>query len=176
MVAQTWLDPALARKQAKVIAERLAIVYPQAAESIGARAAKLDERLLELQRQVEKVAGEVQRGQMVVTATPEVKFFTRALGIEDRHQNWIEFPPAPEVAKELETLKELNADEPTKPRWLLVTQPPSPEIRSAIESAEFQIIEFETLGQPPRSGDYFDTMLRNLDRMTSVLQHRTARP
>ena len=81
MVPYTWLDPMIAKTQAESIASALCETYPELASEF---LANLDG----LQKDLDQLAADFKEsssGGLVVTSSPDAKFLTRALGLDDRH-------------------------------------------------------------------------------------------
>lgn len=85
MVSRTWLDPAKLIKQANYITQQLCKQRPDDAPYFKANLAKVTAELKAIVRSV-KPAPSVS----VYSATPELKFLTRAAGVDDLHFNWNE--------------------------------------------------------------------------------------
>ena len=85
MVSRTWLDPAMLMKQANYITEQLSKRLPE-------HAAQFKENLATVTSKLDSITPEPLPEQTppVFSATPELKFMTRAIGIIDLHFNWNE--------------------------------------------------------------------------------------
>jgi zinc transport system substrate-binding protein len=84
MISETWLGPAILKKQAIYIESQLAKTYPGDASKFAANLKSLGESLDSL----EAMKSDSNSPNVVVTATPQMKFLTRSLKIEDLHLNW----------------------------------------------------------------------------------------
>ncbi len=115
MVARSWLDPALAKQQAEYIAQQLKRVYPDLAEQFADNLKSLDAELDQLTEQLAAI--KASNPSVVLTANPQLKFFTRAAGVTDRHLTWFEMP-SPEQAK-LDLEKVLDQFPESKPKLIL---------------------------------------------------------
>ena len=102
MVARTWLDPAVAKKQAIYIADELAAVYPDSAVTFKANLEVLNAELDELSALL-KVDSDLEVE--LLTATPKLKFLSRATGLNDQHLTWLDAPDAKTAESDLAKLK-----------------------------------------------------------------------
>ena len=85
MVSRTWLDPAMLIKQASYITKQLSKRSPD-------KAAQFRDNLIALTAELESITPELFSEQTppVISATPELKFLTKAVGLVDLHCNWDE--------------------------------------------------------------------------------------
>ena len=87
MVAETWLAPEASKKQAAHIAAALVNTYPD-------QAALFQDNLRELEGDLESLTellSDIPTGP-IMTASPRLKFLTRAANLEDTHLLWLELP------------------------------------------------------------------------------------
>ena len=87
MVSRTWLAPAILIKQANYISEQLCKRFPDDATSFKTNLADLEKKLVSITPQ-----SLPDPAPTVLAATPELKFLTRAVHVEDLHFNWNEKP------------------------------------------------------------------------------------
>ncbi len=170
MVAYTWLDPEMAAKQVAVMAERLSSTYPALKPIIEASQKKLAHELNQLSSQISDCRGGVDASPIVLTRTPDLKFLTRAAGLNDVHLNWGEFPTAAEAKSQLEA--KLSSLSP-RPTFMLFTSEPPPEVRATVETFNLTIIVFNLMAFSPPEGDYCSVMRGNLDRLKKNLRPPT---
>ena len=87
MVAETWLDPKIAKKQAAHIAAALEETYP-------AQADLFKEHLQQLERDLDTLSDRLSAipPGPIMTATPRLKFLTRATNLKDTHLLWFDLP------------------------------------------------------------------------------------
>ncbi len=164
MVARTWLAPALAKKQATYIAQELALVYPDDAtvfeQNVKELSADLD-RLSELLTQVDKP------DVRVVTATPKLKFFSRAAGFPEPHLTWF---ATPTIEQATQDLKKLGADATSKPGLVLFDNSlPHEELTDFLKSQNLTSIALNLIDQKPEQGDYISAMQENIERFNQAI-------
>ena len=171
MVAHTWLDPTIAKKQASYIVRQLSTVYPDfktAFESnFEALAADLDGLASDMKAIQPK-------GQIVLTVSPEMKFFSRACGLTDHHLLWLGSEEAqPDAVETLKAkLRKLGGDTELPVVVLIPTDYPF-ELKTILDSAagdSFQLVNvvINTLDATPSNGDYLSVMKGNLDRLRAA--------
>ena len=85
MVSRTWLDPAMLTKQANYITLQLCKQCPDKAE-------QFKDNLVSVTTKLKSITPETspEPSVSVFSATPELKFLTRATGVNDLHFNWNE--------------------------------------------------------------------------------------
>ncbi|MEL7496063.1 MAG: metal ABC transporter substrate-binding protein [Planctomycetota bacterium] len=163
MVAHTWLAPAIAKKQLLYIQTRIQKTYP---DVNSPRFDDFAEQLDALIQRVEK--SKLAESKTVLTATHEMKYLTRSLGLEDRHLNWNKDISIVDMEKQLvEVIAELK----TKPEQFTNAILIPSTLRSAFGDQQNQL--FEKLGlqrididliDSPQSS-YLESMDANLQKM-----------
>jgi len=83
MVSRTWLDPVMLIKQANYISQQLCKQRPEQADQFNANLASVTTKLQSVTPGLSP-----EPTVAVFSATPELKFLTRATGIDDLHFNW----------------------------------------------------------------------------------------
>ena len=166
MTAYTWLDPAMAAKQAAVMAKRLKSIYPNLKSSIDVTESKLTKELEQLSSRLSEIKTQVTEPLNVLTSSPDLKFLTRAAGLSDVHLNWRKPPTSDEAKAQLEAKISLLE---TRPEFMLLTSEPSPELRSAVESLNLEIVVLNPMTYAPVKGDYLAVMRDNAQRLRTVL-------
>ena len=162
MVAHTWLDPTMIKQQLAIMAERLSDTYPNLTQSIMEREVELATQLDDYTEGLNKYGSRFDKESTVFTSTPDLKFLTRQIGINDVHLNWRTPPDLLDAKSQLEQkLSSLTQ----RPEFILFSAEPSSELRSAVEDLDLRIIVIETMSGPPSEGDYFTVMQDNLKRM-----------
>lgn len=167
MVAYSWLDPNMSAKQVAIMTERLIATYPDSKPSIQQSALKLTEALEELAPQFADISQHATEPPIVLTSSPDLKFLTRAAGLNDIHLNWRE-PPSPAEAKaqleaKLSTLEQ-------SPKFMLFPAEPTPDLRSVAESFDLETIVLDPMRFAPPEGDYFSVMSANLKKLEPVAE------
>ena len=168
MVARTWLDPAIAKKQAIYIADELKDVYPDLADGFQSRLNKLVSELDELSELLEKIDSKENR--VVLSATPILKYFTRAAEVEDHHLIWFENPSAEQAKKDLEI--SFGQLQESRPRLMLFGgEGPSNELIEVLDSSNLGFLTLDPLDQKPVDGDYLSGMRENIEALTSAMEN-----
>ena len=162
MVAHTWLDPTMMKQQLAIMAERLSDTYPNLTQTIMEREVELATQLDDYTEGLNQYGSRFDKESAVFTSTPDLKFLTRQIGVNDVHLNWQTPPDLPDAKSQLE--QKLSSLTP-RPEFILFSVEPSPELRSAAEELDLQIIVIETMSGPPSEGDYFTIMQDNLNRL-----------
>lgn len=165
MVAYTWLDPAIAAKQVAVMAARLTSTYPNLKPSIEASENELARELGRLSSLLSDLSGGTSDPVSVLTSTPDLKFLTRAAGLNDVHLNWRKPPTATEANAQLKAKISAIAPPPT---FMLFTSEPSRELRDTVELFNLSIIVLNPMAHSPSEGDYFSVMRDNLNRLKPI--------
>ena len=85
MVSRTWLDPTMLIKQASYITKQLSKRFPD-------DAVQFKKNLTKVTTEIESIVPErvPEQTPPVFSATPELKFLTKAIGVVDLHFNWNE--------------------------------------------------------------------------------------
>ena len=158
MVSRTWLDPAIAKKQAVYISEQLTKMYPQFAGEFAANLASLAEDLDRLTALLQPIAG--QQVGPLITATPLPKFFTRAAGAGDLHLTWFAIPNVEQADLELKAL--LKGADATEGVVLFDRELPAGDILGVIKSNGCRPISLDLIDQPPEKGDFLSSLEANI--------------
>ncbi len=199
MAARTWLDPSLAKKQAKYIATQLKKNYPDRADLFDQNLAALQARLDELVEAMDLIA---KRGQaespMVWTAGSEFEFFTRAAGLtaeplkgfsqNSKLQNSDlsnekllvavkeQLQAKPELASQANKNSSAGSLEGKKPKLVLIAErlSLSEELSALFLSLGIQPVRIDPLDHPLASSDYISTMKLNIKRVETALDDSVA--
>jgi len=173
MVAYTWLDPAMAAKQVGIMANRLSDTYSNLKSSIDQAAQELTKELLALSASLGELQTQSENAASVLTDSPDLKFLTRALGLNDVHLNWQEPPSVSEAETQLKA-KLLSAE--PRPEFMLFTSEPPAELRSAVESSNLGVIVVNPIASQPLDDDYFGIMSKTLNQLQPVFGITPAAP
>lgn len=165
MVSRTWLDPAMAKKQAIYIAAQFEKKYPQFAAEFAANLDALTKDLNRLADLLRPVEGE----ELVplVTATPLQKFFARAAGVGDLHLTWFSIPEVEQANLELKAL--LESSDATGGVVLFDRNLPSAEILTLLDDQGFRSLSLDLLDQPPEDGDFLTSLEANILALKKAL-------
>jgi zinc transport system substrate-binding protein len=165
MVAYTWLDPEMAARQVTVMARRLVGAYPDLKNSIGQAEAQLIAELKELSQLLPKVKTTGSTKLNVLTFSPDLKFLTRAAGLNDVHLDIRKLTSKDEAEEQIKTKLAMLTP---RPEFLLCDRQPAPEIRSAAEALDLQIIKLNRVAVQPTDGDYFSMMRENISQLNRI--------
>ena len=171
MVAYTWLDPAIAAKQVAIMAKRLTTTYPKLKSSIADKQQKLTGELKKLSKAIKTVnlhlalkkisIGEKSPTTML-TDSPNLKFLTRVLGVNDIHLNWSKGLSTSEAEIQL---KEKLSSLASRPEFMLFADEPTAELRSVAESFQLNVIVMNSMASATSDSNYFHVMSENLNRL-----------
>jgi len=112
MVSRTWLDPVMLTKQADYITQQLCKQYPDKANEFKDNLATVTTKLKSITPQPSP-----EPTTSVYAATPELKFLTRAAGVNDLHFNWNENTTLAQAEADLAEKKPASA-----PKFILFPQ------------------------------------------------------
>ena len=160
MIAYSWLDPAVAKKQASKITERLSKVYPQHADQFTANLKKLGSELDTLKQDLASLS---EKSIRVYSANPNTKFLTRAAGISEVSAAWNVAPDGTNEGQLVMT------DQTTGDAgFVLLVQSPSPELAESLKAQSKTAIKIDLLDKAPTTGDYFSVMQENIRQLSSA--------
>lgn len=161
--AETWLDPALASEQARAVAAALSAARPEDAERFNAGLTDLESDLRTLEEELDAVS-ESLAGQLVVFSHPVYEYLIRRLGVEAVTLDW-----QPEAAVGYYRLAELDDKLAGRTaRFIVWEGQPLAENLSALKDKGLTSIVFETCANRCSSGDYLETMRRNLAALEGI--------
>lgn len=168
--AYTWLNPEIALKQSKHIHDELARRFPDQAAEFAKRFAELTADLKELQAAFASIPQSAEAEfAAVLTAQPELKFFSRACNWDDLHLKWFEPPEAATAKTELEEMLNFVSNRPTIKRngkTLLLSTYEFPEsLLKSIESYKVAVVVIDKLDVRPEKGDYLSVMRENVSKL-----------
>jgi len=169
-VAYTWLHPGMALKQARFIHQDLTRRFPQEKEGFDQRMRELETDLNRLTQRFQQIPQpDDQLLLAVLTANPELKFFSRAAGWDDLHLKWFEPPAKEEAVTELIQKIESAAGRPLVQRTgktvILSTYPFEGDLAQLADEFELNVIVIDKLDYRPTKGDYLTVMSDNIDRL-----------
>lgn len=161
-VPYSWLDPAIAKKQADTIAKALRKTYPEFEEEFDDNLAKLHADLDQLSQEFESAA---LSGTLVVS-TPDAKFLTRALGFDDKHLLLFDFENTSRNDA-VERISKLDDETELKFVWVDTAayggdqEQKTKMLEQLFPNEAPDVIQIELMDHPPATGDYL-TALREL--------------
>lgn len=162
----TWLDFEQAGQQADALAQALIRKRPELKSRFEENLRALKTDLAELDARLKTMAA-ASSGQPLLASHPVYQYLARRYGLNLRNVHWE--PDAMPEAKEWENLRAILAGHPA--RYMLWEAQPAPEIAQKLKSLGIESVAFEPCANRPETGDFMDTMRKNLERIAPAL-HR----
>ncbi|MBW1886415.1 MAG: zinc ABC transporter substrate-binding protein, partial [Deltaproteobacteria bacterium] len=156
----TWLDPMLAKQQARAIASALISLRPAARAdfevALGALEADLDALDRALAHAFEPYAAE-----RLLFSHPVYQYLARRYSLEGRSLDWEpdEMPDEPAWSAFSRMLEERPA------RILLFEAEPDTEVARRLSAMGIRIVVYEPAENRPAQGDWLSTMRSNVERL-----------
>lgn len=174
MVAHSWLDPAIAKKQAEKIASELSRLYPDRAGEIENNLRSLNVDLDKLSAQLKTLASRTKVGNApVMTLNPSLKFLMRAAGIDDQHLLWFDDADDGQRREQFESALSEARGESNETVQLLI--PKNVELGITKTLGEDYITRLninpqliDAFDKAPRDGDYLSEMSANIGVLRSI--------
>ncbi len=180
MVAETWLDPTIALKQATFISKELSKVYPKLSATFEAN---LDELATDLQPLVDRLDDLKSKSESlapIVSNSPKLKFLTRAAGVTDHHLTWQELPSKEQAQSDLAKKIKALSSAGSAPQVMLWASQFSEEkakkqlaksgIDNLAKANNLKIVNMNTIEVRPESGDFLTVLTANIDELESSVQ------
>lgn len=165
MVARTWLDPAMAQKQAQYIAKQLTEVYPDRSDEF---ADNLKALVVELDRLSERAKSiRPEQDNAVITATPRLKFLSRGAELGDRHLTWTEMPTVEQIQKDLTRI--LDPENEKASVILFDDVMPGEAIASILKDHGLTPVAIDLIDRDSPDGDYLTRMEANIALLEQAL-------
>jgi len=156
----TWLDPDLAREQARAIANSFASTWPEHAALFERGWASLDDDLRMLDGEIE-TATDTLGDTPILFSHPVYPYLQRRYGLNGRSLHW-EPHRVPEPAQWRE-LERVLASHPA--RLLIWEAEPAPETVRRLEALGIRSVVYEPCSNAPETGDWLGVMRRNAERL-----------
>ena len=158
MVSRTWLDPAMLIKQANYIAEQLSKRSPN-------NAAQFQGSLASVVTELESIIPErlPEQTPPVFSATPELKFLTRAAGVADLHFNWNEKTTLEQAETDLASRKQAEST-----KFILFPQrldALAERLQPAFQKQKLTPIFIDMLDRDDSKGDFITRLGENFKRL-----------
>jgi len=168
MVAETWLDPAMARQQAGEIATALAGCYPEMGDL-------LQQNLQQLNQALDQIAGQFETipAGNVISSTPRLKFLTRAAGLQDTHLLWFDWPDESSWQAEGEQAF-LDRVKGSGSRCILFDTEPPAWLKQRLQELGYPVHSLDSFsrgGVPAGGADFLQVMQNNLETLQRALSH-----
>ena len=165
MVAETWLDPAMLKKQADEIATALTRCYPTLKNQVGKNLEQLNQALDRLTKRLEGVP----QGN-VITSTPRLKYLTRAAGLQDTHLLWFDLPEQTtwQATGEKAFLDRVQGSGST---CILFDTDPPKWLKERLRELGYPVVSLDTFsrGGLPGDGDFLQVMENNFATLQDSL-------
>ena len=158
----TWLDPTLANEQARVIANALVSLRPEARAEFEAELSALEADLDALDRALAS-ALEPYTGEPLLFSHPVYQYLARRYSLEGRSLDWE--PGEMPDERAWNAFGRLLEERPA--RILLFEGEPHAEVAEQLSAMEIRIIVFEPAGNRPAQGDWLSTMRSNIERLAA---------
>ncbi|WP_191963494.1 metal ABC transporter substrate-binding protein [Pseudotamlana haliotis] len=165
MASTTWLDLALANKQAEAMATYLLSKFPEKKAVFKANFDKLSEDLLELDSKFKAVANK-KPNLSVVFSHPVYQYFEDAYEINGRSLHWE--PDYQLNHKNAHEIKHLVADK--KFNYLIWEGEPLEETRAKLEKMNIESIVVNPIYSVPENSNYFKEMENNLKQLQLIYE------
>lgn len=159
----TWLDPALAVKQADSVRASLAELQP---ENSDAFQKNFDVLKGDLEVLDQRIADTVRKASAhpVIFSHPVYQYFARRYGLNARSVHWE--PDEPPTDTMWAELKELLAEHPAK--WMIWESKPQEQTETKLAELGIGSVTFAPCGNVPSDGDFLAVQRRNIDNLARV--------
>lgn len=152
----TWLDPALAREQARAIAAALSRIDPSQRELHAARLESLEDDLADLESRLKQAVG-TETDRPLLASHPVYAYLERALGLNLRSVHF-----EPHLAPDAEGWRELDELLATHPAELMIWEgEPLPETVRELGNRGVRIVVFDPCAAAPSGEDWLESMREN---------------
>jgi zinc transport system substrate-binding protein len=160
MVPFSWLDPAIAKKQARLIATHVSRVYPDKKQIFAANLNDLELALDELSGLLTEP---VDHKKPVVLSSPNFLFLTRAAGINATYLLWFQAPSREQWDKEFQ--QSVGA---TSGGTMIWSERPPDFAVEEMEARQIQFLVIDLLDRKPLDGDFLTTTRKNIEQIKSI--------
>lgn len=166
MVSRTWLDPEMAKQQSVYIAEQLAKTYPELADAFDTNLKSLSKDLDGLTQKAQSISPP--EDTTVLTIDPELKFLTRAVGVEDIHLLWFERPQVEQAKTDLDS--KLKSAQHKPGVILFHGTPPDDGLAAELSASGLKPVMVNLIDHAPATGDYLSELKNNIQQLESALK------
>lgn len=158
----TWLDPTLAKEQARAIAHALVSLRPLARADFEAGLGALEADLDALDRRLARALEPFSR-EPVLFSHPVYQYLARRYSLEGRSLDW---EPG-EMPDERKWSAFGRSVEKRPARVLFFEGEPHAEVTGRLSAMGIRIIVFEPVGNRPAQGDWLSAMHLNIERLAA---------
>lgn len=159
-VPYTWLDPSLAIRQSKSIAAALLEIYPGKKDEIEKNLSQL---VLDLEEIVNDLAEIEREAIAMISLNPQMKFLTRAAGIEDKHLLVFDKDSESSDAEIRKQLSELSENGDCE--QLLCNFSPTENVQQIATDLGLELLIVELLEFEPAKGDFLQALKNNYSKL-----------
>jgi zinc transport system substrate-binding protein len=172
LIPYSWLDPAMAKKQAVFIAKRLKSTYPNRADAIDANLVELTASLNGLVDEIKELDFSTHK---VISTSPNLSFIARAVGVENDYLLWIE--PAKDEAEEEERQQEIKSRFAADDSIVILAAGAFAEesIKAALGDSEPKVVPIGLLDLAPKNGDYMSETKKMIANLKQILSDSPAK-
>ena len=162
----TWLDFALAAKQAESIAERFIVEAPGDEAAIEERLAALKEDLEELDDRMNAVAGAWADKELIIASHPVYQYLAKAYGFTLESMKWESNTPLGE--QEMAKLKALI--DKNQASWMMWESNPTKDSQARIRQLGLKILVVSPCGNRIGDKDWLQIMHNNVLMLESIVK------
>lgn len=159
----TWLDMALAKQQARAVADALIAARPGATVGFESRHAELEKDLDALDARLRDVSDRL-GDTPVVFSHPVYQYLQRRYDLNGRSVHWE--PGTAPTTRQWRELDALIAGH--SPHWMIWEAPPTAETLSELEERGIPSLVFSPVANTPETGDFLEAMDANVSALESV--------
>ncbi len=160
----TWLDPTIAKHQAKQIADAASHAWPQHADAISANLKSLQQRLDSLDKRFSEIAPKLD-GVRLLCSHPAYNYIARRYGWKIQN-----FDLDPERPIADEQLAAWSTDQSQQKTVMLWESEPIATAQSQLIDAGVTEVVFSPCEARPITGDFLSVMNQNLDRLAAAVK------
>ena len=162
MVSRTWLDPVMLIKQADCITQQLCKQRPEKLHQFNANLASVTSKLqsITLELPPEPTVS-------VFSATSELKFLTRATGINDLHFNWNENTTLVQAEADFAEKKPASA-----PKFILFPQgleALAERLKPLLQQRKLEPVFVDMLDKAIANHDFLKRLSDNFEKMQTII-------
>lgn len=159
----TWLDPTLAREQARAIAAALEKARPAQAGAVRERLALLEADLDRLDTRLEAATAGL-GGAPVVFSHPVYQYLEARYGLNGHSVHWE--PDAEPGERQWAELEDWLRENPA--RWMVWESEPLPSVATRLRELGVESVAFDPCANAPGQGDFVSAMRSNVDRVETA--------
>ena len=157
VASTTWLDPTLAREQARATAEALEKARPSDAIGIGKRLGELDDDLRSIDARLES-ASRALGDAPILFSHPVYQYFERRYGLNGRSVHWE--PDAEPSRRQWRQMERLLREH--RAAWILWEAEPLPATAERLEGLGVRSLVFAPGSNRVERSDYISLMMSNV--------------